>query len=208
MATFKGVVLQCVQCGSDFKVPQCRAKTASTCSHACAVVQRGKSIERKVELICKGCGETFSVPRCHGDRRAYCTYECREAHSVTKERKASKVGEANGSWKGGRVDHSDGYKQVASPGHPYLVNGYLLEHRKVMEDWLLANDPTSEFLTEVDGRLVLSRDYHVHHKDFIKSNNAIENLRCMTPAAHRALHAKVRSEALQFYLHHFPQGDS
>ena len=208
MAKFKGVVLSCVQCGADFKVPQCRAKTATTCSHACAVIQRGKSIERKVELTCKGCGEPFRVPRCHADRRVYCSSACKEACAETKSRKSSWRDSKNSNWKGGKPPHSGGYIQAKVPAdHPYGVNGYILEHRLVMENWLIANDPSSKYLVEVEGRLYLSPKYHVHHKDEVKANNAIGNLQCMTPAEHRAHHNAIIKKALAFYRQHFPLGE-
>lgn len=209
MAKFKGAVLSCVQCGTEFKVPQCRAGTAKTCSHACAVIQRGQSLERKVELTCVWCKEPFKVPQCHASRRVYCSSQCKEACSKTKARKASWTKDANPNWRGGKSPHSDGYVQARVPAdHPFGVNGYILEHRLVMENWLIANDPTSKYLVEVGGRLYLSPKYHVHHKDEVKSNNDINNLQCMTPAEHRAHHNAIIKKALAFYRKHHPLGEN
>lgn len=198
MARFKGAHLNCAECGADFKVPPSRAATAKTCSKECADKQRGFAIERKVEIECKGCRKIFRTPRCHKDRRVFCSNVCREAHHSTIARKASKKGSQNPMWKGGQIK-SGGYWAVHAPGHPHASCNYVLEHRLVMENWLLANDPGSQFLVEVNGRMVLSRAYEVHHKDEDKSNNAIDNLECLTPSEHRAVHNKIVMKALAFY---------
>lgn len=209
MAKFKGSVLTCVQCGADFRVPPSRAATATTCSHKCAVVQRGKSIERKVQLVCKGCGGEFLVPRCHAERRVFCSRGCMEASPSIKGLKAGRTGTKNPAWVGGRYTRRDGYVYVTAPDHPFAApSGHVLEHRLIMERWLNENEPRSPFLVEVDGNRYLSRDYHVHHKDEIKTHNSIDNLQCMTPADHRAYHSTIRKAALKFYREHFPAGSA
>lgn len=87
--------------------------------------------------------------------------------SVSKKRKfCSPVcisgGENNGRWKGGRQKHSAGYIGIYSPNHPFKdKNNCVLEHRLVMEKTI------NRFLTRYEV---------VHHKDFNRSNNKIENL--------------------------------
>lgn len=71
--------------------------------------------------------------------------------------------------------------------------GYVLEHRLVMERWLLQNDPASKFLEYRDGHLILSPDYVVHHRDEDKANNSIDNLECLTPAEHARVHSKLET---------------
>lgn len=204
MAAFKGAVLNCAECGVEFKVPPSRAASASTCSKACADKRRGLAIERKVEKVCRACGETFRVPRCHEARRVFCSRACHETHPETVARKADRVGEKNSAWTGGRVGHSGGYVYESAYGHPLSSGNYVLQHRLVMERWLLENDPLSEFLVEVDGRRVLSPAYHVHHENEVRTDNAIENLKCMTPAEHRAHHYAIVRKALAFYRQHHP----
>lgn len=206
MAKFKGSVLTCVQCGAEFRVPPSRAATATTCSHACAVHQRARSIERKVELACKGCGKSFQVPRSHKHRRVFCSRECLEASPATRAQRASRTGRKNGNWKGGRIPRHDGYIYVSVHDHPFASNGYVLEHRWIMERWLVKNDPASKFLTEIDGKLRLSRDFHVHHMDENKTNNRVSNLRCMTPGEHKVLHNAIRRARMKVYQKHFPAG--
>lgn len=78
----------------------------------------------------------------------------------------SRLPERHGSWKGGRITSPEGYTHVLmAPDHTYAVmrttNGYVLEHRLVMAEYL--------------GRPLLSHET-VHHIDGDKANNTIENL--------------------------------
>lgn len=91
-------------------------------------------------------------------------------------------------WKGGVTSHADGYVYRHARDHPFASNGYVFEHRLVMEEWLRANDPDSPFLIRLGDQLYLSPDFVVHHRDEDKANNCIENLECMTPADHRRHH--------------------
>lgn len=79
---------------------------------------------------------------------------------------ASKLGQPRGakspSWRGGRIQTSDGYILVYAPSHPYAdKKGYLFEHRFVMERQL--------------GRYLLPWEI-VHHKNRVKNDNRGENL--------------------------------
>ena len=70
--------------------------------------------------------------------------------------------------------HSQGYILRRIPGHPQAdVNGYVLEHRLVMEAHL--------------GRY-LTREEICHHRNGDKTDNRIENLEIMSRADHARLH--------------------
>ena len=72
-------------------------------------------------------------------------------------------GENHQSWKGGRSIKSDsGYVLIRQLTHPFSKsNGYIFEHRLVMEDYI--------------GRY-LQPSEQVHHKNGVKTDNRIENL--------------------------------
>lgn len=91
-------------------------------------------------------------------------------------------------WRGGVAKHGDGYVYEWVGDHPYAWQGYVLQHRLVMERWLRENKPDSPYLTMVNGRLYLSQEFLVHHRDENKSNNLIENLECMTDSDHMRHH--------------------
>ncbi len=144
MARFKGVMLTCKVCSQEFRVSPSRAETASTCSKDCADKVRGKAIERKVHVLCRTCGANMRVPRSHKDRYTYCSKPCRAADEQAHADRGQKViGAANGAWVGGRVPHPDGYVYERAYKHPLAQNGYVLEHRMVMERHLRATDPDS-----------------------------------------------------------------
>jgi len=78
------------------------------------------------------------------------------------------------SWKGGRKLTAKGYVLILRKGHPIAdINGYVLEHRYIMCEYL--------------GRILLPTEI-VHHINFIKTDNRIENLKIMSNAEHTILH--------------------
>ena len=84
---------------------------------------------------------------------------------ITKEKMSNSSkglkGKNHPRWKGGKI-LVDGYIYIYSPTHPNKTkNGYILEHRLVMEKHI--------------GRQLLTTEV-VHHINGIKTDNRIENL--------------------------------
>lgn len=80
-----------------------------------------------------------------------------------KSRLRNQWGKNNSSWKGGRRHNSQGYVLLKRVEHPNAhVDGYILEHRLVMEKYL--------------GRY-LEKNEIIHHKNGIKDDNRLENLK-------------------------------
>lgn len=75
----------------------------------------------------------------------------------------------NSMWRGGRWKHWQGYVYVYQLNHPYAKNGYVYEHRLVIEKDI--------------GRYLLLTE-HVHHINGIRDDNRIENLQLMTRSEH------------------------
>ncbi len=84
------------------------------------------------------------------------------------------VGSDNHSWRGGRILTEEGYVLVRMPDHPFArLNGYVAEHRIVMEAYL--------------GRF-LKEDEIIHHRNEIKSDNRVINLLLTTQQEHGYIH--------------------
>ena len=82
--------------------------------------------------------------------------------TMTKSLKGSN----NPNWKGGKKKNYAGYILVKSRSHPRCdKNGYVFEHRLVMEEYL--------------GRILEPTEI-VHHKNGVKNDNRIENLVLMS----------------------------
>lgn len=91
----------------------------------------------------------------------------------------SKVGSKNGRWRGGRRLNAQGYVVVTCPEHPHAVDGYMQEHRLIVERAL--------------GH-ILRRSAPVHHWNEIKTDNRRSNLvACQDDAYHKLLHARMRT---------------
>ncbi len=89
------------------------------------------------------------------------------------------VGEKNPRWKG-RVKRSSGYYAIRKTDHPFASrDGYVMEHRLVMEEHL--------------GRY-LTPEEDVHHINGIKTDNRIENLELLSKSEHARLHGLERVE--------------
>lgn len=195
-APFKGSVLNCKICGSAFKVPPSRERTAEFCSIQCASIGRGKRMQKRISLSCANCGDSFEVPESHADRRVYCSSTCKHESATYLANLSQRTrGASNPAWRGGVVDHSDGYIYAHAPEHPFSSNGYVLAHRLLMEWWLRKYDPESKFLIMLGTNLYLSPEYVVHHKDENKRRNVVENLECLTPAEHTRLHSIARHKS-------------
>lgn len=83
-------------------------------------------------------------------------------------------GEKSSSWKGGRKLSKKGYILILKKGYKGTdINGYIFEHRYVMEQFL--------------GRH-LNKDEVVHHINENKTDNRIENLKLMTNSEHTIFH--------------------
>jgi hypothetical protein len=183
------ILKTCVVCSKEFKVPPSRAESAKTCSNECAYVVRGESNQKRVTLACKHCSKTFDVPECHAVRRSFCSHECKNASPEKKlAQSIQSTGAKNPYWKGGVSGSSDGYVLVTSADHPFKVNGYVFQHRLVVEDRMRREAPDHHFIVEIDGVKYLRRDIDVHHKNEVNTDNRPENLIACTAAAHRDMH--------------------
>ena len=179
----------CVVCGKSFSVPPCRATSATTCSHKCAVTVRAKSRERKSFRKCLNCGKYFEIPQSHLDRRIYCSKKCKYGSIEWRDNIGDRTaGEGNPMWKGGETETTAGYVDKKSWDHPFAHNGYVLKHRLVMEQWLREECPESEFLVRLGNNLYLSPDAVIHHRNGNRKDNSRRNLIVCRNGDHTSYH--------------------
>lgn len=196
MAKFRGATLSCRACGEVFKVSPSRAKTAKYCSKACADLFRSEmGCKPKVKLVCIWCEKTFEEHQSHAAGRKYCSNECRYEDPLYREGLSERtLGKSNPMWRGGTSKHPDGYLYEKVRNHPFSSRDYVLQHRLVLERHLVHTDRSSPLLVSTDGGIFLSPDVVVHHKDFNRLNNNINNLEAMSRAEHMSLHNSLKTK--------------
>ena len=90
-------------------------------------------------------------------------------------RKCANFKEFCPSWNGGKIEVQN-YIKIKSYNHPFSdCNGYVFEHRLVMEKHL---------------NRFLKKEEIVHHINGIKTDNRIENLMILNRSEHISLHKK------------------
>ena len=123
---------------------------------------RHKAWKPKICLYCEK-----EIER-HISKLIYCNDRCMRLHRIRENSPA---------WKGGRKKHGEYYEVLVGKNHPFAdLNGYILEHRYIMEKWLIENNPESKFLIKTNLGLYLNPQVKIHHKNHNKSDNRIENL--------------------------------
>ena len=98
--------------------------------------------------------------------------------SFTQEHR-KKISEAKKIHAAGHIKtRPDGYKALYYPDYPHANNdGYVMEHVYIMEQHI--------------GRLLEDNEC-VHHINFDRADNRIDNLRLMTKSEHMSYHSKLR----------------
>lgn len=159
----RGTTSACEVCGVDvYSTPAVQRRF---CSTAC---QKEWQQSRRVSIVCEVCGRATDVRPSFADQRT-CSRECDVLRRTTN---------GVGRFHNGRpvLKWSTGYLFLYEPDHPKAYrNGWVAEHRYVMEQEL--------------GRY-LATDEHVHHVNGIKDDNRLSNLRVLDAQQHRLLTAK------------------
>lgn len=156
---------------------------------------QGDKTEKWLNMTCPICGKKYHLKpyAVKRNKMHFCSKEC---HNKAKQSYFSGSGnhqyglkgDKNPTWNGGHKVHL-GYIWTYSPEHPFSVGrpGYVLEHRLVAEKYLLTEDNS----VDIGGKKYLSREFVVHHKNGIRTDNRPDNLEVIRKGEHTRLHNEV-----------------
>lgn len=194
--------VNCDNCGKPFKVTSQRLGNNTICCSIECMAELKKSM-RKPNCKCYVCLKEFYVKPFHlnslkNKDRVTCSRDCSkversERMSGEGNHQYGLLGELNGSYLSDIKISSYGYILVRNAVHPLrMSDNYMLLHRLIMEEYL-RQTKQFDYLTTIDGQLVLLPGLVVHHKDGNRLNNVIDNLHIMSLEEHSSDHAKERT---------------
>lgn len=140
---------KCIMCSRQFITYYSKPRVC--CSIECRKKRFPKIIKK-----CKVCKKSFIIPQYRVGIITCCSQKCK---GINHSRKM--IGHKPFHWKGGKIKNN-GYVYILKKDHPFSDrDGYILEHRFVMEQSI---------------RRYLNRSEVIHHRNKIKNDNRIENL--------------------------------
>jgi hypothetical protein len=172
----EGFIRPCVICGSDVYVKPFQEKKGHglCCSKGCKDKYQARN---SVSAPCGWCGKEMVMSPFRATIQKFCSWQCqregRRTNAIDKIHNGRRA----------RVD-DDGYVYVWEPDHPNAHDGWMAEHRLIVE--------------AVIGRYLVSNE-HVHHINGVKDDNTPQNLIPISPSEHRKItnadyHAKLKQD--------------
>lgn len=158
-----GQIRQCVVCGKDVyvKLFEQRLGLHRCCSRAC---QAKWAARNSVKRPCEWCGQEMKMSPSRAGVQRFCSRAC--------HMEGSRTNFLDTVHNGRRARNFKGYVWVWEPDYPKSYQGWVPEHRLIMQ--------------KIVGR-ELERHEHVHHINGIKNDNRPENLILLTNSEHQAI---------------------
>lgn len=190
------VDVNCGFCDKVFSVKPSRLNKTSNrlcCSVECAAKLKKSLLQPNCK--CSSCGIDMYVKpsKLALVKNITCSRACaaeikKTVFSGENNHQYGLKGETNPSFKSDIKVSAYGYVLIRDVNHPYSnCDGFVFLHRAIMEQHL-QDCFDFDYLDEVNGRNVLSKNVIVHHKDGNKLNNVISNLEIMSLDEHSSLH--------------------
>lgn len=190
----KSIKYKCDYCGKEFILSQARIKNCKSKKFYCSKDCANKTKKGKPNTYCAICNKPIHIKPSDKNKNHVCSSEClKELHKIymtgENNHQYGLKGKLNASWKTDEKISIYGYKLIRMPDHPFKnSDGFVFEHRLVAEKYLL-NDENSII---IDNHKYLSSNYAVHHLDFNKLNNNVNNLFVLPKSLHAKFHNSIR----------------
>ena len=179
---YEKIKVPCTYCGKELEITASKARQAKQhfCNRNCYREYKRRDL---VHLTCSICGKSFTrkqsqVNKCKDINNLTCSLDC--SAKIRKTLMAGEnnhqfglTGQKNASWKSDEVITVYNYKRIRVEDHPFRdINNFVLEHRLIAEQYLLTDNNS----IEINGKKYLKPECAVHHIDFNRLNNSVENL--------------------------------
>ncbi len=185
-------ITTCDWCGKEFVTTKQRYKNNkhSCCSRKCDAEIKKSLI--KPNCSCVVCGKPLHRKLSHINRtkNITCSHDCcYKLKKITmngeQNHQYGLKGELNPTFKNKDRITVYGYKDVLNWDHPYHNSvGRVFEHRLVAEKYLLDNINS----IEINHQQYLCPEFAVHHIDFDRLNNDVNNLCVLRKETHTSFH--------------------
>jgi len=191
-------IRQCSVCGKDIEIHH-KIRMESTTIYCSRKCYKEKLIEKpKANVKCAYCNKEFYLKPSHLSKTDThcCSEKClrnlrKTTYSGKNNPQYGLKGILNDSWKSDvKITHY-GYRKIRALDHPFKdIDDFVFEHRLIAEKYLL----TSENSIKVGDKSYLKDTYVVHHEDFNRLNNKVNNLKVMTKSDHIKWHWQIREQ--------------
>lgn len=199
-------IINCDYCGKELILTkkQFDRNRHHFCSNECSINYRKRN---QIKCVCPVCGNDFTrkksqINKLKDPEHATCSKECcYELRKILYKGEGNHqyglTGMKNNSWKSNEryKDQNGKYTLIRVEDHPFRDKAnFVPEHRLIAEKYLLTNENS----IEIDGKKYLKPECVVHHIDFNKKNNAVENLYIFeNEGMHTLFHNLFKSNRVQ-----------